>query len=53
MEKRKYNILSLTVLLKVDFQVVFVVGSADDSSFGGTLYTPEGILIQLVFHDNL
>jgi hypothetical protein len=47
-EKTKDNILSLA-----GFQVDFAVGSADDSCFGGTFYTPEGILIQLVFHDNL
>ncbi len=52
-EKTKENILSLTVLLKTDFKVDFAVGSADDSYFDGTLYTPEGILIPLVFHDNL
>ena len=52
-EKTKDNILSLEVLLKTGFKVDFAVGSVDDSSFDGTLYTPEGILIQLVFHDNL
>ena len=52
-ETTKDNILSLTVLLKTVFKVDFAVGSVDDSCFGGFLYTPEGILIQLVFHDNL
>ena len=52
-EKTKDNILSLVVLLKTGFKVDFAVGSDDDSCFVGTLYTPEGILIQLVFHDNL
>ncbi len=52
-EKTKDNILSLTVLLKAGFKVDFAVGTADDSCFAGTLYTPEGILIQLVFYDNL
>jgi hypothetical protein len=51
-EKTKDNILSLTVLLNAAFQVDFAVGSVDDSCFDGTLYTPEGILIQLVFHVN-
>ena len=52
-ETTKDNILSLMVLLKVDFKVEFAVGSADDSCFDGVLYTSEGILIQLDFHDNL
>jgi hypothetical protein len=52
-EETKDNILSLAVLLKAGFKVDFAVGTADDSCFGGTLYTPEGILIQLVFYDNL
>ncbi len=52
-EKTKDNIHSLEVLLKSDFKVDFAVGTADDSCFDGTLYTPEGILIQLVFYDNL
>ena len=47
-EKTKDNILSLTVLLKAGFKVDFAVGSADDSCFGGILYTSEGILIHLV-----
>ncbi len=49
----KDNIISLTVLLKTDFKVEFVVGRTDDSFFDGILYTPMGILINLVFHDNL
>ena len=52
-EKTRDNIISLTVLLKAVFQVDFAVGRGDDSWFGGILYTPEGILIQLVFYDNL
>jgi len=52
-EKTKDNIISLAILLKAGFQVDFAVGSADDSCFGGNLYTPEGILIKMVFHDNL
>ena len=43
-EKTKDNILSLVVLLKTGFKVDFAVGSADDSCFGRTLYTAEGIL---------
>jgi hypothetical protein len=52
-EKTKDNILSLAVLLKTDFKVDFAFGTADDSSLGGVLYTPEGFHIQLVFYDNL
>jgi hypothetical protein len=52
-EKTKDNIISLAVLLKADFKVDFAVGRADDSCFGGILYTPEGILIEMVFHDDL
>jgi hypothetical protein len=52
-EKTKDNIISLAILLKAGFQVDFAVGRADDSCFGGSLYTPEGILIKMVFHDNL
>ena len=52
-ETTKDNILSLEVLLKAGFKVDFAVGSADDSCFGGVLCTSEGILIHLVFHDNL
>ena len=51
-EKTKDNIISLAILLKAGFKVDFAVGSAD-SCFGGNLYTPEGILIKMVFHDNL
>ncbi len=52
-EKTKDNIVSLAVLLKAGFKVDFTVGRADDSAFGGSLYTSEGILIKMVFHDNL
>ena len=52
-EKMKDNILLLVVLLKTGFKVDFAVGRADDSYFGGILYTSEGILIKMVFHDNL
>jgi hypothetical protein len=52
-DKTKDNIISLVILLKAGFKVDFTVGRADDSCFGGSLYTPEGILIQMVFHDNL
>jgi hypothetical protein len=52
-DKTKDNIISMVILLKVDFKVDFAVGRDDDSSFGDSLYTPEGILIQMVFHDNL
>ena len=52
-EATKDNIISLTVLYKAGFKVDFAVGRADDSCFGWILYTPEGIPIQLVFHDNL
>jgi hypothetical protein len=52
-EKTKDNIISLAVLLKAGFKVDFAVGRPDDTGFGGILYTPEGILIKLVFHDNL
>jgi hypothetical protein len=52
-EKTKDNIISLAILLKSGFKVDVAVGSADDSFFGGNLYTPEGILIKMVFHDNL
>ena len=52
-EKTKDNIISLVVLLKAGFKVDFAVGRADDSCFDGILYTTEGILIQLVFYDNL
>jgi hypothetical protein len=52
-DKTKDNIISLVILLKVDFKVDFAVGRDDDSYFGGSLYTPEGILIQMVFHDDL
>ena len=52
-EKTKDNIISLAILLKAGFKVDFAVGSTDDSCFGGNLYTPEGILIKMVFHDNL
>ncbi len=40
-------------VFKAGFKVDFAVGSADDSCFGSILYTPEGILIKMVFHDNL
>ncbi len=49
----KDNIISLAIFLKPGFKVDFAVGSVDDSYFGGNLYTPEGILIKMVFHDNL
>jgi hypothetical protein len=52
-EKTKDNIISLVILLKAGFKVDFAVGKPDDSCFGGILYTREGILINLVFHDNL
>ncbi len=52
-EKTKDNIISLAVLLKAGFKVDFAVGRADDSCFGGILSTPEGILMQMVFQDNL
>jgi hypothetical protein len=52
-DKTKDNIISLVILLKDGFKVDFVVGRDDDSYFGGILYTPEGILIQMGFHDNL
>jgi hypothetical protein len=52
-DKTKDNIISLTILLKGDFKVDFPVGRDDDSCFGGSLYTTEGILIQMVYHDNL
>jgi hypothetical protein len=52
-EKTKDNIISLAILLKAGFKVDFAAGRADDSCFGGILYTPEGILIKMVFHDNL
>ena len=52
-EKTKDKIISLAILLKAGFEVDFAVERADDSCFGGILYTPEGILIQLVFYDNL
>ena len=37
-EKTNDNVISLEVLLKVDFKVDFVVGRPDDSCFGGILY---------------
>ena len=52
-EKTKDNIISLAVLLQDGFKVDFAVGRPDDSCFSGILYTPEGILIKLVFYDNL
>ncbi len=52
-DKTKDNIISLTILLKADFKVDFAVGRDDDSCFGGSLYRCEGILIQMVFDDNL
>jgi hypothetical protein len=52
-DKTKDNIISLTILLKGDFKVDFAVGRDDDSCFVGSLYTSEGILIQMLFHDNL
>jgi len=52
-DKTKDNIISLEILLKTDFKVDFAVGRDDDSCFVGSLYTPEGILIQMVFDDNL
>ena len=52
-EQTQDNILSLVVLLKAGFKLDFAVGSVDDSSFGSILYTSEGILIKMVFHDNL
>ena len=52
-ETTKDNILSLVVLLKTGFKVDFDVGSDEDSCFDSVLYMSEGILIQLVFHDNL
>jgi hypothetical protein len=41
------------ILLKGGFKFDFVVGRVDDSCFVGSLYTLEGILIQMGFHDNL
>jgi hypothetical protein len=52
-ENTKDNVNSLVILLKAVFKVDFAVGRTDDSCFVGSLYTPEGILIQMVFHDNL
>ena len=52
-EKTKDNILHLTVLLQTDFKADFAVGSALHTYFYGFLYTHEGILIKMVFHDNL
>ena len=52
-EKTKDKIVSLAVLLKTGFKVDFAVWRPDDSCFGGILYTSEGILIKMVFHDNL
>jgi hypothetical protein len=52
-DKTKDNIISLVILLKAGFKVDFVVGRDDDSCFGGSLYTSQGILIQMGFHDNL
>ena len=52
-EKTKDNIISLAVLLQDGFKVDSAVGRVDDSCFDGILYTPEGILIKLVFYDNL
>jgi hypothetical protein len=52
-DKTKDDIISLAILLKAGFKVDFAVGRADDSCFGGSLYTPEGIFIHMVFHDNL
>ena len=51
-KKTNDSIFSLSVFLKAGFKVDFTVGSVDDSCFVGILYTPEGILIKMVFHDN-
>ena len=52
-ERTKDTILSLAVLLKANFKVDFAVGTKEDPSFGGTLRTPEGHTINLMFRDNL
>jgi hypothetical protein len=41
------------VLLKAKFKVDFAVGTEENPSFGGTLRTPEGHTINLMFRDNL
>ena len=52
-ERTKDTILFLAVLLKAKFKVDFGVGTEEDVSFGGTLRTPEGHTINLMFRDNL
>jgi len=52
-ERTKDTILSLAVLLKAKFKVDVAVGTEEDPSFGGTLRTPEGHTINLMFRDNL
>ena len=52
-ERTKDTILSLPVLLKAKFKVDFALGTEEDPSFEGTLRTPEGHIINLMFRDNL
>ena len=46
-------LLSLAVLLKAGFKATFAVGSKRDATYGGTLTTPDGSQIRLVFKDNM
>ncbi len=47
------NILSLAVLLQAGYQVNFRVGTAQNPTDGGDIYTPTGKQIALIFAGNL
>ncbi len=49
----KDKIISLSVLLKTDFEVEFAAGTSDDPNFGGYLITPAVSHVALVFENNL
>lgn len=52
-KKATNSIMSLAVLMKAGYDVKFRAGSERDAADGGTLYTPDGKEIALIFKDNL
>ena len=52
-KKATNSILSLAVLLKAGYEVQFRAGTKSDPDDGGTLVTPDGKKIALLFRDNM
>eukprot|EP00961_Rhodomonas_salina_P044432 596810-Rhodomonas_salina.1 len=47
------NILSLALLKKQGYKVDFAKGTDNDPTFGGTIVTPSGDTIHMVFDNNM